>query len=94
MSESRDRADQPADQQPEQQADQQPEQQPEQQADQQDPEEVERERRERLDPENRPEEAEVDNTDREFDEEKGMFTDSEGYEQAEERFPPMGEQGA
>ena len=82
MSESRDRADQPADQ------------QPEQQADQQDPEEVERERRARLDPENRPEEAEVDNTDREFDEEKGMFTDSEGYEQADERFPPMGEQGA
>jgi len=36
----------------------------------------------------------VDNTDREFDEEKGKFTDSEGYDEAEERFPPMGEQGA
>ncbi|MGY2700480.1 hypothetical protein [Nocardioides sp. HB32] len=57
-------------------------------------EEVEQERQERLDPENRPGEAEVDNTDREFDEEKGMFTDSEGYQEAEERFPPMGEQGA
>lgn len=55
---------------------------------------VEREREERLDPDNRPETAEVDNTDREFDEEKGKFTDSEGYEEAEERFPPMGEQGA
>ncbi|WP_028637321.1 hypothetical protein [Nocardioides sp. URHA0032] len=57
-------------------------------------EEVEQERQERLGPENRPDEAEVDNTDREFDEEKGMFTDSEGYQEAEERFPPMGEQGA
>ncbi|MCB0895659.1 MAG: hypothetical protein KDB43_09840 [Nocardioidaceae bacterium] len=57
-------------------------------------EEVEQERQERLDPDNRPEEAEVDNTDRDFDEEKGMFTDSEGYEEADERFPAMGEQGA
>jgi hypothetical protein len=56
--------------------------------------EVERERQERLDPENRPDAAEVDNTDREFDETKGKFTDSEGYQEAEERFPPMGEQGA
>ena len=56
--------------------------------------EVEAEREERLDPDNRPEQAEVDNTDREFDEEKGMFTDSEGYDEAEEKFPPMGEQGA
>ena len=56
--------------------------------------EVEAERAQRLDAENRPEEAEVDNTDREFDEEKGMFTDSPGYEEADERFPPMGEQGA
>jgi len=59
-----------------------------------DQEDVEREREERLDPENRPDEVEVDNTDREFDETKGKFTDSEGYEQAEERFPPRGEQGA
>ncbi|GAA1137195.1 hypothetical protein [Nocardioides aquiterrae] len=56
--------------------------------------EVEREREERLAPENRPDDAEVDNTDRDFDETKGKFTDTEGYEQAEERFPPMGEQGA
>jgi hypothetical protein len=56
--------------------------------------EIEQERQERLDPENRPEHAEVDNSDREFDAEKGMYTDSEEYEQAEEKFPPMGEQGA
>ena len=55
-------------------------------------EDVERERRERLDPDNRPDEAEVDNTGREFDETKGMFTDSEGYEEADERFPPAAEQ--
>jgi hypothetical protein len=60
----------------------------------QDEAEIERERQERLDPENRPDDVEVDNTEREFDEEKGMFTDSEGYEEAEEKFPPMGEQGA
>lgn len=56
--------------------------------------EVEAERQERLDPENRPDNAEVDNTDRDFDVERGMFTDSEGYEEAEPRFPPEGEQGA
>lgn len=65
----------------------------EQQENEVDPE-VEAEREERLDPDNRPEGAEVDNTDREFDEEKGMFTDSPGYEEADEKFPPMGEQGA
>jgi hypothetical protein len=63
-------------------------------ADPADVEEIEAERQERLDPENRPEDAEVDNTDREFDAEKGMYTDSEGYERAEEKFPPLGEQGA
>ena len=37
----------------------------------------------------------MDNTDREFDAEKGLYTDSDGYiEQAEEQFPPLGEQGA
>jgi hypothetical protein len=56
--------------------------------------EVEQERQERLDPDNRPDAAEVDNTQRTFDETKGLFTDSDGYESAEEKFPPMGEQGA
>jgi hypothetical protein len=63
-------------------------------ADPADEAEIEAERQERLDPENRPDEVEVDNTDRDFDAEKGLFTDSEGYEQAEEKFPPLGEQGA
>ena len=56
--------------------------------------EAEAERRDRLDPENRPDNAEIDNTDREFDVERGMFTDSEGYADAEPRVPPEGEQGA
>ena len=57
-------------------------------------EEIEAEREKRLDPENRPEEAEVDNTDRDFDMEKGMYTDADGYEQAPKKFFPEGEQGA
>ena len=36
----------------------------------------------------------MDNTDREFDPEKGMFTDDEDYDQAEAKFPAIGEQGA
>src|SRR5215218_9751502 len=42
-----------------------------------DPEQVEQERQERLDPENRPKNAEVDNSARDFDIEKGQFTDHE-----------------
>jgi hypothetical protein len=38
---------------------------------------IEAERKERTSPENRPEGAEVDNTDREFDPVQGQFTDSE-----------------
>lgn len=38
--------------------------------------EIEAERKRRLDPDNRPEMAEVDNTDREFDLEAGEFVDS------------------
>jgi hypothetical protein len=38
--------------------------------------------------------VEVDNTERDFDPRKGMFTDSEGYDEAEEKFPAIGEQGA
>lgn len=39
-------------------------------------EEIEAERAERLDPENRPDNVEVDNTGRTFDAERGQFTDS------------------
>lgn len=63
-------------------------------ADPEDEAEIEEEREERLDPENRPDNVEVDNTDRDFDPEKGMFTDTEGYDEAEEKFPAIGEQGA
>jgi hypothetical protein len=58
------------------------------------PEEIEEERARRLDPDNRPERAEVDNTQRDFDPEKGMYTDAEGYESAPKKFAPEGEQGA
>ena len=47
---------------------------------------IERERAERLDPANRPEAAEVDNTARTFDAETGKFTDSEGYTEAEKQY--------
>lgn len=41
---------------------------------------IEEERQRRLDPDNRPENAEVDNSDREFDVEAGAFTDSEHHD--------------
>lgn len=63
-------------------------------ADPEDAEQIEADRQERLDPDNRPDGAEVDNTDRKFDAEKGLYTDSEGYDEAEKRFPPIGGQGA
>jgi hypothetical protein len=63
-------------------------------ADPEDKGEIEQDREERLDPDNRPDDVEVDNTDRDFDVKKGMFTDSEGYDEAEPKFPDLGEQGA
>ena len=47
---------------------------------------IEEERQRRLDAENRPDNAEVDNTHRDFDPEAGMFTDSEGYDQAARQY--------
>lgn len=55
---------------------------------------LQQERQERLDPENRPENSEVDNTPRDFDVEKGMFADNPEYDQAEKKFPALGEGGA
>jgi len=49
-------------------------------------EEIEAERAERLDPDNRPDGAEIDNTQRTFNEETGMFEDSQGAEEAEPRY--------
>jgi hypothetical protein len=63
-------------------------------ADPEDEPEIERERKHRLDPEKRPDNVEVDNTQRDFDVEKGMFTDSQEYDETDEKFPPLGGQGA
>ena len=41
---------------------------------------IEAERQERLDPDNRPDNAEVDNTERTFDTDRGKFTDAEDYD--------------
>jgi hypothetical protein len=43
---------------------------------------MEEERERRLDPDNRPDGAEVDNTDRTFDHERGQFTDSDEYDES------------
>jgi hypothetical protein len=43
--------------------------------------EIEEERERRLDPENRPDDAQVDNTERTFDSDTGFFTDSEEYDE-------------
>src|SRR6478735_498850 len=43
---------------------------------------IEEERERRLDPDNRPEGAEVDNTDRTFDHEHGQFTDADDYDES------------
>ena len=45
--------------------------------------EMEEVRQERLDPDNRPDGAEVDNTGRTFDHERGQFTDSDDYDESE-----------
>jgi hypothetical protein len=47
---------------------------------------IEQEREERLDPDNRPDGTEVDNTDRDFDPETGMFTDNPDHAEAEPVF--------
>lgn len=46
-------------------------------------EKIEEEREKRLDPDNRPEGAEVDNTDRDFDVDRGQFTDADDYDESE-----------
>jgi hypothetical protein len=49
-------------------------------------EQIEKDRAERLDPENRPEGAEIDNTDRTFDSGAGKFTDDDEYDSSERPF--------
>jgi hypothetical protein len=48
--------------------------------------EIEKDRQERLDPENRPDGTEIDNTDRTFDSGAGKFTDDEDYDSSERPF--------
>ena len=56
---------------------------PYQEPDEETRQQIEADRRERLDPANRPEGAEVDNTERTFDHERGKFTDAEDYDEGE-----------
>lgn len=49
-------------------------------------EEILEDRKERLAEENRPENTEVSNAGREFDGEKGMFTDEPGFDEAEKKY--------
>lgn len=56
---------------------------------------IEAERRDRLAGDNRPDGAEVDNTDRDFDSEAGKFTDSPGYDPGDRPYDDAaGESGA
>ncbi len=45
--------------------------------------EMNQEREKRLDPDNRPDGAQVDNTERTFDHDRGQFTDAEDYDDSE-----------
>ena len=56
---------------------------PDKEPDDETKQDMEEERERRLDPDNRPEGAEVDNTGRTFDHERGQFTDSEDYDESE-----------
>ena len=56
---------------------------PDKEPDDQTKKEIEEERERRLDPANRPDAAEVDNTERTFDETRGKFTDAEDYDENE-----------
>ena len=56
---------------------------PDKEPDDETKQDMEEERERRLDPDNRPDGAEVDNTDRTFDVDHGQFTDSEDYDESE-----------
>jgi hypothetical protein len=55
---------------------------PDKEPDDETKEDMEEERERRLDPDNRPDNVEVDNTDRTFDTDHGMFTDNEEYDES------------
>jgi hypothetical protein len=54
-------------------------------------EQIEAERQQRLHPDNRPDNAEVDNTSRDFDVVHGRFTDSPAPEQGDPEYDPSAE---
>ena len=54
---------------------------------------IEEEREKRLDPDNRPENAEVDNSERDFDVKSGQFTDHETDEEIGPYNDPSAEDG-
>jgi hypothetical protein len=56
---------------------------PDAEPDEETKQDMEEEREHRLDPDNRPDGAEVDNTERTFDHERGQFTDSDEYDDSE-----------
>ena len=56
-------------------------------------EELEKEREERLSPENRPENTEVDNSDRDFNPETGLFEDTDLEPPDEAPFPTEAAEG-
>ena len=56
---------------------------PDKEPDDETKQDMEEERERRLDPDNRPDGAEVDNTERTFDHERGQFTDSDDYDESE-----------
>jgi hypothetical protein len=56
---------------------------PDKEPDEDTKQEMEEVREERLDPDNRPDGAEIDNSDRTFDATRGQFTDSEDYDDSE-----------
>ena len=60
--------------------------QDEQDDEQPDEDEILQEREERLDPDNRPNNVEVDNTDRTFDPETGYFEDRDEHDSAPKQF--------
>ena len=53
---------------------------PREEPDEETKQDIEEERARRLDPDNRPDDVEVDNTQREFDVDRGMFTDNDDYD--------------
>jgi hypothetical protein len=53
---------------------------------------MEEERERRLDPDNRPDDAEVDNTHRTFDSDTGHFTDSDDFDESVAPYAGSGEE--